>query len=131
MRTAIVVLLAALGARSVAGQAQRETFDLASFVPPAGWQRTEGKDLLVFVDQNPRQGRPSQGQIVLFRSRPTEGAPLDDWRADWKRKVADRMKGAPNPTIDSSVSKTGRKDITGFVAVGKGVEAGTSLLITS
>jgi hypothetical protein len=133
MRAAIfaVAIAIAIAGQATPAPAQRIKFDIATLVPPAGWQQSEGKDLFVFQDANPRQGQKSFGQIVLFRSRPTEGTPVEDFRLDWKRKVADRLKGADDPKIDSSFSKTGRTDITGFVTFGTGQKESTSLLITS
>ena len=84
--TRLLVLMVAVVASSADA---KEAFDIARFVPPAGWQRNASPGLLGF------QAPPGQGsaQIFLFPSEPSRGSPEDNFRAAWARLVAAPLSG--------------------------------------
>src|SRR6267154_1474118 len=60
------LLLAPMAAQSMSQQL--ETFDIATFVRPLGWNRTESNGILLLQDQKMLQGRGVFCQIYLFPS---------------------------------------------------------------
>ena len=65
-RTSLIFLLVALG---VTGSfAQRETFDIISFIPPTGWERTGNKDVVAFTKYT--DARTAYCTIAVYDSRP-------------------------------------------------------------
>ena len=85
---------AAQNAASGGGSATVQSYDLARFTPPAGWQRSVSPNSSVMysrVDQN-------QGwcQLIVYNSLATSGSLEQDFRAEWQA-VAVRKLSASGP----------------------------------
>jgi len=65
----------------------KEAFDIARFVPPSGWRRTQSPGLLTFQAPT-REGQPGSAQIFLFPSEPAREPPAQSFEAAWKKLVA-------------------------------------------
>ena len=75
----------------------REAFDLASFEPPPGWERSASPGQLTF------RAPASDGQITLFASFATTAPPADNFGAEWARLVTTPLGvTTPTPTIEES-----------------------------
>ena len=67
--------------------AAKESFDIARYVSPPGWQRTQSPKLLKFQIAEERNGEPCSGQIHIFPSEPGRGAPAQNFEAAWSKLI--------------------------------------------
>ena len=67
--------------------AAKESFDIARYVSPPGWQRTQSPKLLKFQIAEERNGEPCSGQIHVFPSEPGRGAPAQNFEAAWSKLI--------------------------------------------
>lgn len=95
--------------------AQAETFDIASFTPPAGWQRLDSNDVLVFTKTD--KGLKTFCQIVLFKSRKSLGSPGYDYDAAWNDYVVPIAKPNSKPGTNTNYSPDGWTATTNAVPV--------------
>ena len=68
--------------------AQTESFDIATFVRPSGWSRTESNGILVLQDRKSVQGRIEFCQIYLFPSLPSNSSPAANFQSEWDARIA-------------------------------------------
>jgi len=95
----------------------KESFDIARFVPPRGWQRTQSPALLMFQVSQVRNGQLSSGQIFVFPSEPSRAAPAQNFEAAWSKLVVAPASGIGQPdqlqaekTPDGLTATTGAAD---------------------
>jgi len=116
MKTPFLMTLLALVAAGAAS-AQSEAFDIATFVPPAGFTRKASEGVLIFEHRRAALGRMQFCQIFLSRSRPF----LNDPAVEFHRELQDVVtrlnvrNAAPAPptterTPDGWTVMTGRLD---------------------
>src|SRR5438128_10773901 len=65
----------------------KESFDIARFVRPRGWQRTQSPGLLTFQVSAARNAQLSSGQIFVFASELSSGAPTENFETAWGKLV--------------------------------------------
>ena len=100
-RPFFLIILFVLSANAFAQKA--ETFDIATFQPPKGWQRQAGADGVQFSTEDKSTGAFSL--ITLFRSVPSLGDSKENFDAAWETVVketvntpaAPKMQPANNP----------------------------------
>ena len=97
----------------------KESFDIARFVPPRGWQRTQSPGLLTFQVSRVQDGQPSSGQIFVLPSEPSSGAPTQNFEAAWSKLVVGPVRGIGRPqqleteqTPDGWTATTGTADFS-------------------
>ena len=67
-----------------------ETFDIATFEPPPGWERVASPGVLVL------RAAAGDGQIALFPSFASGATPAENFAAEWGKRVA-AVSGPPEP----------------------------------
>lgn len=82
---------------SVCAAAQRQTFDLLSFVAPAGWKKEVQQNQVVFTRVD--NAKKTWGQIGVIKSTVSKGSLEADFASEWKGLVADRYKITAPPQI--------------------------------
>ena len=84
--------------------AQTQTFDIATFVPPRGWNRTETNGVLILQDRKTVQGRLEFCQIYLFPSQPSNASPAANFQNEWEARVARTfgITGRPSPQTQTN-----------------------------
>jgi hypothetical protein len=78
--------------------AQKETFDIASYTAPQGWDKKENKNAVSYKIINQQQ--KTWCQIGIYRSTPTKGTAAQDFESDWKELIVNTYKitNAPKMT---------------------------------
>jgi hypothetical protein len=104
-----IPLLALLLAQAL--PAQTTTFDLLTFTPPAGWQRSEGKDQVAFTAVDARKG--SWCRAAVYRSTASLGSPQADFDRDWQHLAATPMRIAARPAMNPVQEAGGWARLTG------------------
>jgi len=113
-----------------ASQAQPEKFDIATFTPPAGWERTTANGTLSFFNSKAVPGGTVFCQIVLFPSKKSLGAPIDDFKDAWNNIVAGPMRSTVQPKIETTTDD-GWNLVTGIANITfSGIEH-TNMLVTA
>jgi hypothetical protein len=92
---------------------QLETFDIATFVPPAGWNRAEANGILLLQDRRILQGRAIFCQIYLFPSQPSYPLQAFSFQFEWDRKVAKPLGLTPLTKPESESTSDGWHVFTG------------------
>jgi hypothetical protein len=87
--------------------AQTETFDIASFVAPKGWQRIDTNGVLAFIDSKTSNGLTSFCQIYLFPSYQGNGTPEKNFETEWSNKVVKTGGSSAKPVMQPAVSDSG------------------------
>jgi hypothetical protein len=109
----------ALGAIALAVGAQ-ETFDIATFESPPGWQREAQPGLLLL------RSPAGDGQIVLHASFASTASPADNFSAEWARLVVAPLGSVPEPQVTTERSPDGWTAVVGAANV---VRQGVSVAV--
>jgi hypothetical protein len=92
---------------------QSEKFDIATFIPPKGWQRLDSAGVLAFHDYRARDGQTSFCQIVLFPSWQSKNSPSKNFQQEWKNRVTRPTSSNAKPAIQTEVTPDGWTVVTG------------------
>lgn len=112
MRPPILAALATL-AVAPAAASQASSFDIATFTPPPGWQRTEQNGIVQLQSVNGRD----YCQIFLFPSRAGAAEAAQNFAAEWARLIAQPFGSPAVPRTESRQSADGWTAVTGGVNV--------------
>ena len=96
---------------------QTETFDIATFVPPKGWQRSDSNGTVLFQDVKNNNGQTSFCLIYLYPSHPTKLSPMKNFESEWNYRVV-RITGTKNkPKTESGKTEDGWTAVSGYANV--------------
>lgn len=113
-----------------AASPQAATFDIATFTPPAGWQRSDVNGMVQLQSQHTSQGRTTYCQIFLFPSHPGSSDASQNFAAEWGRLVAQPFGVAAVPQTQSKQTPDGWTAVMGGAnVVQRGIPA-TAILFT-
>ena len=105
----------------------RDTFDIATFQPPAGWTRQAKDEGVTFLASDKQKN--TFGMIVLYQSNATSGDPKDDFDADWQQFVVGALGVKGKPQLEP------QKQVNGWTITNGGStfesDLGTSAVILS
>lgn len=107
--------------------AQKETFDIASFKPPTGWQRLDSNGVLAFHDTK----ATGFCQIYLYPSRNSTGKPATDFTNAWKDIVVRNIKTKNKPQTSTEKQPDGWTVVTGYTNVSRNGLNFTCMLVTA
>ncbi len=91
-----------------------ETFDIATFQPPAGWKEQRKDGVVIFNTSNEQKG--TYAMIMLFRSRASSGNAKSDFEDDWREFIAGQLAVKGKPEIEPAKMAEGYTIITGGAA---------------
>jgi hypothetical protein len=92
---------------------QTEKFDIATFIPPQGWQRLDSNGVLAFHDYRTADGLTSFGQIVLFPSWASKNTPAKNFQQEWDNRVVKSTGANTKPTTKTEKTPDGWTVVTG------------------
>jgi hypothetical protein len=104
-----------------------DTFDIASFRPPAGWAKQAKDEGLLLSTSDQKKG--TYAMIVLYKSSESAASPKADFDADWRQYVAGIFGVKAGPQMEPPKQVDGRIVTTGGSVFES--ELGTSALILS
>jgi hypothetical protein len=109
---------------------QATTFDIATFTPPAGWQRSDQNGIVQLQSQHTVNGKTTSCQIFLFPSHPGAADAAQNFAAEWARLVAQPFGVAGLPRTESKQNPGGWTAVTGGAnVVQRGIPV-TAILFT-
>ena len=97
--------------------AQKEKFDIASFIPPKGWQRLDSNGMVLFQNIRTNNGSTRFCQIFLFPSLASTGDPAKDFASEWNRIVVRATHTQQNLTTETQKTPDGWIETTGYANV--------------
>jgi hypothetical protein len=114
-----ILALSSLLTLAVAGIAspQATSFDIATFTPPAGWQRTDQNGMVQLQATRTANGKTTYCQIFLFPSHPGAADAMQNFSAEWARLIAQPFGGVGMPRPETKTSPDGWTAVTGSVNV--------------
>src|SRR4051794_33771365 len=110
--------------------AQTEKFDIATFTPPAGWQRIDSNGMVAFLDSKTNNGLTSFCQIFLYPSHPSSGNAENDFRLEWDNRIANPTKTTALPKTETTRTPEGWTVTKGYANVSQFNITYTSILVT-
>ena len=129
MKTSIPFLMISLLMFASDAAAQRtDTFDLATFQPPNGWQKQAGADGVQFSTEG------TDGTfclISLFRSVPSLGNPKENFDAAWGTVVKTAVNTSSAPQMQPASSQDGWEIVSGAAPFEKDGVKGAAVLVTA
>jgi hypothetical protein len=92
--------------------AQTMTFDIATFVPPRGWNQAVNHGVLIIQDRQRLLGREVFCQIYLFPSQPSNASPTANFQNEWDAKVAQILGFTGRPSAQPETNPEGWTSLT-------------------
>jgi hypothetical protein len=85
--------------------AQKETFDLLTFTPPAGWTKTLKSDVVMFM--SPEKNTGAFCLISIYKSIDGTGNLSTDFSSSWNNLAATRLNITEQPKAEKGESENG------------------------
>jgi len=106
-----MILSAALLFAVIISVAQTESFDIASFKPPAGWKRDVKPSVVNFTIVD--NAKNTYCIIGIYNSVASTGNVRSDFNNEWNELVIKPLGASANPQIDTATFFDGRKIVMG------------------
>jgi len=129
MKKFLFQIIASVFAMSAFGQT--ESFDIATFTAPSGWQRLDSNGMILFHDYKTANGLNSFCQIFLYPSINSSGNAEKDFNNSWANLVAKPTTSKTKPTTDISKTEDGWTVVTGYANITFQDLTYTAMLITA
>src|SRR4051794_723707 len=109
--------------------AQTETFDISTFVRPAGWNRSESNGVLILQDRKSVAGGVQFCQIYLFPNVASSQDAAANFQQEWEAKVVRSLGISVRPSPQSETTPDGWTAVTGVAdAMRQGLPVRTVLV---
>lgn len=92
---------------------QTEKFDIASFIPPPGWQRSHTNGKVAFFDAKTANGFTSFCQIILYPSSSSIANADKNFKTAWQNLIAIPTKSKAKPATQTEQTPDGWTIVTG------------------
>lgn len=101
---------------------QKQSFDIARFVPPSGWQRIDSNGMVMFANSRTINNKISFCQIFLCPSKPSSLSPMENFDREWKDRVVSLQSNLDDPKPQADKPDKGWTPVTGHsnITVGEG-----------
>src|ERR1700693_5021187 len=96
---------------------QTETFDIASFIPPKGWQRIDSNGIVAFLNSKTINGLTSFCQIFLCPSHASNNSPEDNFQSEWNNRVVRTTGTNQIPKTETEKTPDGWTVVTGTATI--------------
>ncbi len=96
---------------------QKEKFDIATFIPPIGWQRIDTNGTVAFFESKTVNGLTRFCQIILYPSGNSQDNANKNFNAAWQNLVAIPTKSKAKPVIETGKTPDGWTVVTGAANV--------------
>lgn len=111
--------------------AQKESFDIASFIPPTGWQRADSNGVLLFYDYKTNNEVTSFCQLLIFPSRTSKNTALKNFQEEWKNRIAKTTGSNAKPQTETEKTPDGWTNIKGVIPITQNGITYACMLITA
>ena len=119
----VLIFLMSFSASSVAQTS--DAFDIATFQPPAGWNKVNKDGVVIFNSSNQQKG--TYAMIALYRSGESSGNARRDFESDWQQFIVGQLGVKGEPQLEPIKNLQGWEVISGGTTMQN--ELGTSAVI--
>ena len=110
---------------------QTEKFDVASFLPPKGWQRSDSNGVILFHDYKTKNNLTSFCQIILYPSRASNANAASNFNEEWNLKVTQPTGDKTKPTTQTEKTPDGWTAVTGYANITQSGLTYMKMLVTA
>jgi hypothetical protein len=93
--------------------AQKETFDIIAYTPPAGWKKDVTGNIISYINTNTKNG--SWCRIAIIKSTTSKGSMDADFESEWQDMVVKNYNPTEAPTLNEVQETDGWKTKEGAV----------------
>jgi hypothetical protein len=104
-----ISLTACIFAVCSAARAQTETLDIATFTPPAGWNKQAKEGVAIYVDSTPK----GYCLISVYQSKKSSGNPEADFQSEWRELIVKPFRVTNPPAVQPAEESGGWKSLAG------------------
>ena len=97
----------------VAITAQTDSFDIATFNAPKGWQRADSNGVALLQNYRTQNNLTSFCQILIFPSRATKSNAVKNFEEEWKLRVVNPTGSKVKPATSTEKTPDGWTAVTG------------------
>src|SRR5215471_822004 len=97
--------------------AQYEKFDIASFIPPQGWQRLDSNGKVGFLDAKSTNNGTHFCQILLYPSHAGSGNATADFSSEWNNTIVKVTGYQKKPDMQLKNLPDGWTMVTGYANI--------------
>ena len=109
--------------------AQQQTFDLATFTPPKGWDKKEGKDAIQLSKHDEKSD--SYCLITLYKSTPGTADSKENFDMAWTSLVKETIPVSTTPEMQPAATENGWEIQSGHAPYESEGTRGVALLVTA
>lgn len=124
-----LILLCVFSISFATVQAQKKTFDLATYVPPKGWKKQSTASAIQFTKENTIKG--TFCTIILYKSIPGKTDPKENFNLAWESLVKEMVTISGLPEMQPAVTENGWTAENGFAPFENEGNKGMAVLVTS
>lgn len=107
------ILLALIIILGMNAFSQTEKFDIATFVPPAGWQRDDSNGNVVYRDLKTNNNNTTFCQLIIFPSRASNKNAETNFNDEWNNRVVSTTGAKEIPQIQKEQTPDGWTAVIG------------------
>ena len=97
--------------------AQTDSFDIATFKSPKGWQRTDSNGVLLFHDYRTKNNLISFCQIFIYPSKASTNTAEKNFSEEWNMRVVQPTRTNAKPVTSSEKTPDGWTAVTGMANI--------------
>ncbi|MGB3005230.1 MAG: hypothetical protein WBC06_01890 [Chitinophagaceae bacterium] len=114
---------------SITSAAQKQTFDITSFMPPKSWKKQQTENAVQFSKEDAAKG--TYCMITLFKAIPGTANSKENFEAAWESVVKEMVKVTTAPEMLPPVSENGWEAQSGYGSFEMEDNKGVAVLVTS
>jgi hypothetical protein len=124
-----LILLCVFSISFVTIQAQKKTFDLASYIAPQGWKKQTTVSALQFSKENVTKG--TYCTIILYKAIPGKTDPKENFTLAWETLIKEMVTISGDPEMQPTLTENGWTAESGFAPFETEGSKGMVVLVTS
>lgn len=109
--------------------AQKQSFDIATYIPPAGWKKLVKEQSIQYSKQDNKKG--IYCLLTLYKSVEATGNPKDNFNQGWDILVKEPLAVAAAPQMEKAINEDGWEAQTGYASFETDGNKGIAMLVTS
>ena len=113
MKLSIILLFLLISLTPSLSAQTTDTYDIATFTPPAGWGKKTKEGAVLFAIADEKKG--TFCMLTIYASGPGSGDPRRDFENDWQEFIAAQLKVTGKPEIETAKTPGGWDSVIGAV----------------
>lgn len=110
-------------------KAQKQTFDIATYIPPKGWKKQTTASAIQFTKEVAAKG--TYCTIILYKAIPGKADPKENFKLAWETLIPEIAPVTVQPEMQKTATENGWTAESGFAPFERDGSKGLALLVTS